>query len=65
MIYFLLLSLSPIVLQKKYEAARLSSLPPLEKNVYIEDPQVKAMSVEEVEEFRYVELYSGFYAFVT
>uniref|UniRef100_A0A0P4WJQ0 RNA helicase n=1 Tax=Scylla olivacea TaxID=85551 RepID=A0A0P4WJQ0_SCYOL len=36
----------------KYEAARMANLPPLEKNVYFEDPDVKAMSRDEVERFR-------------
>lgn len=37
---------------EKYEAERLSSLPPLEKNIYIEHPEVKAMSTQQVESFR-------------
>ena len=34
----------------------MADLPPLEKNVYFEDPDVEAMSFEEVERFRYVEM---------
>ncbi|MPC64280.1 hypothetical protein E2C01_058392 [Portunus trituberculatus] len=41
---------------KKYEATRLANLPPLMKNVYFEDPDVQALSCDEVERFRYVEL---------
>ncbi|XP_069166919.1 probable ATP-dependent RNA helicase DDX43 [Procambarus clarkii] len=36
----------------KYEAERLAALPPLQKNLYVEDPEVKILSEKEVQNFR-------------
>nr|XP_053646915.1 probable ATP-dependent RNA helicase DDX43 [Cherax quadricarinatus] len=47
----------------KFEAERWAHLPPLQKTLYIEDPEVKLMSEKEVQDFRFVNVQGSWHCY--